>query len=314
MNHPDFYRHTFYRYALVCILGYFPLAHTAAAQGPPINGNGTIIEQMRPLSNFTVILLDFSANVTIVNGETPSFRIEADENVLPFIGTKVRGRKLMITQDRWIEPSQQIVIHIGTPFTAKLETSGYSDVSIKNIDGPRLQIEAEVGKVTLEGKTERVQIQTKTGRIDARGLQVAYADVAISSHGIVRIHDVSELVANISETGTVVYNEPPEEVRNRHDGAAIISAAAYEAREAAEVQYIEITLFNNSRENLDLRVEGPQQRSFGYGFPLIANGTRKENWPVGTKVYKQGRLLADELLLTIDEDMADQQIKLFQSE
>lgn len=289
------------------------LIPTATAQ-KPVNGNGEIVEQIRPLPTFTSVLLDFSADVTIVNGETPSFRIEADENVLPHIGTKVRGGKLRITQDRWIEPSQRVVIHIGTPLTTKLETSGYSDVIIENIEGPRLQINAGVGDVTLHGKSDRIQVRTETGNIDATNLVTDYADVAISSHGLVKLGTVNELVTNVSQTGTVVYQEAPAEIKNRNDQASVVSAEMFEDMGKVEVPYVNFVLVNNSRKRMALRVEGPRARSFGYGFTLIANGERTENWPVGTKVYAEGRLLSDKLLLTIEEDMDGKKVELFEED
>lgn len=277
----------------------------------PVNGNGRIVEQIRPLDTFSGVLLDFSANVTIVNGQTPSFRIEADENVLPHIGTKVRFGKLHITQDKWIEPSQKVVIHIGAPFTSKIETSGYSNVVVENIDGPRLQVDAGVGNVMLHGKADRLRIRTKTGNVNASDLETGYADVAISSHGTVKLGSVEELIVDAANTGTVIYAEQPGEIQSKNEKTRIISAADYEEPEATEIKYVEFRLVNNSRSRIALRVEGPQQRSFGYGFSLGASGARKENWPVGTKVYKEGRLLTDELLVTITEDMAGKRVKLF---
>ncbi|MEM8486491.1 MAG: DUF2807 domain-containing protein [Bacteroidota bacterium] len=286
---------------------------TANAQ-KPVNGNGEIVEQIRPLPTFSSVLIDFSADVTIVNGETPSFRIEGDENVLPHIGTNVRGGKLRITQDRWIEPSQRVVIHIGTPLTTKLETSGYSDVVIENIEGPRLQINAGVGDVTLYGQSDRIQVRTKTGSIDATNLTTDYADVAISSHGTVKLGDVNELVTNVSQTGTVVYSSAPAAIKNRNDMANVVSVDEFEDLGKAEVSYVKFVLVNNSRKRMALRVEGPRARSFGYGFTLKASGERAENWPVGTKVYSEGRLLSDKLLITIDENMAGEKVNLFEEE
>lgn len=298
---------------LATVLISIGLTTTANAQNP-VNGNGEIVEQLRPLPTFSSVLIDFSADVTIVNGETPSFRIEGDENILPHIGTQVRGGKLRITQDRWIEPSQPVVIYIGTPLTTKLETSGYSDVVIENIEGPRLQINAGVGDVTLHGTADRIQVRTKTGSIDATNLSTDYADVAISSHGTVKLGAVNELVTNVSQTGTVVYAGTPADIKNRNDHANVISADAFEDLGKVEVPYVKFVLVNNSRKRMALRVEGPRARSFGYGFTLKANSERAENWPVGTKVYAEGRLLSDKLLLTIDEDMVDKKVELFQED
>ena len=294
-------------------IGSFMLMHclgTAQAQRP-VNGNGNIVEQIRPLGNFSSVLIDFSAEVTIVNGETPSFTITGDENVLPHIGTKVRGGKLHITQDKWIEPSQSVIIRVGTPFTASLETSGYSNVVIESIDGPRLKVNAGVGKVSLHGKAERLQVRTKTGEIDASNLDAPYADVAISSHGKVKLGVVSDLKTDVNDNGTVVYDGAPD-IDNRNDQAQIVSVTEYVDPQEIEVKYIEFVLVNNSRKKLELRVEGPRERPFGYGFNLLGNAKRKETWPVGTKLYSEGKLLSDKLMVTIKEDMAGQEVDLFE--
>ena len=284
-----------------------PLAH---AQNP-VNGNGTIVDQMRPLKTFSSVSLDFSADLTIVNGETPSFTIEADENILPHIGTQVRSGKLYITQDKWIEPSQRIIIRVGAPFTSGIETSGYSDVVIEGIDGPRLQVNAGVGKVKLFGNAERLLVRTKTGHIDATNLITAYADVSATSHGTIKLGKVEELITNISDTGTVIYNGKPGSMDNKNQHALIVAADDYVDPSTIQVEYVAFTLVNNSRKKLSLRVEGPREKQFSYGFNLLANSGRNENWPVGTKLYNEGRLLSDKLLLTIKADMAGKEVDIF---
>ncbi len=291
----------------------FLFALPAAAQNP-VNGNGNIIEEMRPLKTFSSVSLDFPADLTIVNGETPSFKIEADQNILPHIGTQVRGGKLYITQDKWIQPSKSVTIRVGTPFTSALETSGYSDVVIEGIDGPRLQVNAGVGKVKLHGKAERLLVRTKTGNIDAMDLSTSYADVSVTSHGTIKLGKVDQLITKISDTGTVIYNGTPSKIDSDNDKAMIVSADEYVDPSTIQVEYVSFTLVNNSRKKLSLRVEGPREKQFGYGFNLLSNASRKENWPVGTKLYQEGRLLSDKLLLTINKDMIGKEVDIFGNE
>ena len=298
---------------LACLTVHIHAGNVALAQ-KPVNGNGNLIEQIRPLTAFTAISLDFTAEVTIVNGETPSFVIKAEENLMPFIGTQIRRSTLHITQDRWIQPTQPVVIEISTPFLSRLETSGYSTVQVENLDGPRLQVNAGVGKVSLSGKSGRVLFETKTGNIDASALVTPYAEVSISSHGVVRLGTVEELVSDLSDNAVLVVQEQPGSVKNKNDQAEIITEREFELQQAQEVAYIAFTLVNNSRKKLDLRVEGPRARSFGYGFPLRANQRRAENWPVGSKVYIQSKLKPDELLLTITQEMEGESIQLFGEE
>ncbi len=285
---------------------------TALAQ-KPVNGNGKIVEQMRPLGQFSSVSLNFSADITIVNGETPSFRIEADENVLPHIGTRIRGGELQITQDRWIEPSTAVKIRVGAPFTSEVTTSGYSNLIVEGIKGPRFVVEAGVGTVELYGSADRLQARTKTGTIDASALDAKYADVEISSHGKVRLGSMSKLVAEVSSNGTVIYEGSPE-VTDRSRGASrdnIVSADDYREPEQVPVEYVEFVLVNDARRLASLRVEGPPNRSFGYGFVMRPAGARAENWPVGTRIYRTGKLRADKLLLTVKAEMEGERVSLY---
>lgn len=278
----------------------------------PVNGNGTVVKQVRPLSQFKSISLDFTANLEIVNGETPSFHIEAEENILPHIGTRVRGGTLYISQDRWIEPTQRVLIRVGTPFTTGIETSGYSELVVENIKGARLQVNIGVGSAKLNGSATRVMIRTKTGEIDARELQTNYADVAISSHGTIKLGVVEELVADLKNRGTIVYSGTPAiKKKGSHKDATLVHVDDYVDPEKVDVEYVALTLVNNSRKRVNLRVEGPRDRNFSYGFSMVSDSKRREDWPIGTRLYTESTLLAGELLLTITEEMQGQNVEIF---
>jgi len=290
------------------------VVHEALAQ-KPINGNGTVVEQVRPLSQFKSVSLDFTANLTIVNGETPSFRIEGEENILPHIGTRVRGGTLYISQDRWIEPSRTVSIRIGTPFTSELETSGYSNVIVENVKGPRMLLNIGVGKATLIGTADRILVRTKTGEIDATQLESKYADIAISSHGVVKINALNEVIADINQRATIVYSGKPT-IKNKNDSNSgrVIAISEYNEPESKEITYVSLTLVNNSRKKVNLRVEGPVERNFSYGFTMKSFDKRREDWPVGTRLYAESGLLSDKHLLTITEDMQSQNVDLYTEE
>ena len=301
-------RHQFYFFLAIG----FMVTTTAALAQRPVNGNGVIVEQVRPLPTFSSISLDFSADVVIVNGETPSFVIEGDENVLPHIGTRVRGGKLIISQDKWIEPSQAVKIRIGAPFTSKIETSGYSDVLVEGVASPRLMVDAGVGDVRLNGSANRLMVRTKTGNIDARDLLAEDVDVKITSHGRVLLGESNTLSGDVSDSGTVIYEGTPD--IKSDTGSLFVSAEAYQEPEEVEAVYIAFKLVNNSRKRLQLYVEGPPHRSFSYGFPMNRAGKRAENWPVGTRVYREALLGKGELLLTVTADMAGKNVDLFDEE
>lgn len=290
------------------------VSHKSYAQKPVI-GNGDITEQIRPLSQFKSITLDFTADVVVVNGETPSFHIEGEENILPNIGTKIRGGTLYISQDRWIEPTHSVKIRVGTPFISELTTSGYSNVAVENLNGPRLRLNIGVGTVTLHGTSDRIQIRTKTGKIDAAQLKTKYVDVAISSHGEVMLGKIDELVANVAKRGKVIYaGDPDIKVNNDETKDAIVHVEDYKKPEEEDAVYVSLTIVNNSRQRVNLKVEGPQNRNFSYGFSMNPTTKRREDWPVGTRLYTESGLLSDKLLLVVTEEMTSKQVDIFTKE
>ncbi|NNE69334.1 MAG: DUF4097 family beta strand repeat protein [Rhodothermales bacterium] len=277
-----------------------------AAQSP-VKGSGNVIEQVRPLDRFTAVSIDFVADVQIAIGESPGIELVTDDNILPHIGTRIRGGTLMVSQDRWIAPSIRTRIRITTPMMARLETSGYSTVEVSGVSGPRFAVDAGVGDVKLTGSTSRVRLTTKTGTIDASELKADAAEVTITSRGKVLV-DAAELVTELSETATVVYSGQP---LVQGDSVGLAPMETYEAAPTPAPERVAFRLRNNRFRWVKLRVEGPAGASFGYGFSLLPRASRAENWPVGTRVFQVNRLGGETLLYTVSAEDRDQTVDLF---
>ena len=58
---------------------------------------------------------------------------------------------------------------------------------------------------------------------------------------------------------------------------------------------------------------GPKKdgSTFSYGFPMMLRSSKSEKWPVGTKIYKEGKLGNRKLLITITAIDEGQVVKLF---
>ena len=78
--------------------------------------------------------------------------------------------------------------------------------------------------------------------------------------------------------------------------------------------WIPFKIKNNSWNRNNFLVIGPKKdgSSFSYGFPMMPGTTRKENWSVGSKVYKVNRLGLRKLLVEIKEEDKDKTVKLFE--
>ncbi|MEZ4773539.1 MAG: DUF2807 domain-containing protein [Bacteroidia bacterium] len=272
-----------------------------------INGNGKIITTTRSAGIFTSVEVDFPAEVEIICQTIPHLEITVDENVLPYIDVKTEGAKLRILQGKWIEPSQKVRIKIGTAFLHKLETGGYGEYWVRNIDSPIFTLLNPVGTVEVEGKTDNFQVTVNTGKVDASQLVAKQVSAQINSRGWVKVHAVDLLETQIAENGKVIYTEKPGKITG---SGPVVSADQVENEVVPEVKYIKLELLNNSSSKIDIVIQGPPHRRFSYGIPFKAGQRRAENVPVGTRLYLD-QIITRKLLVTITEENENQVVKLF---
>ncbi|MBO6574960.1 MAG: DUF2807 domain-containing protein [Rhodothermales bacterium] len=290
--------------SLLILFAFLPLT----AQAQRVDGNGDITTQTRPLSQFSAISLDFVAEVQIRTGAAPGIEITVDKNILPYIGTRVSGGKLEITQEAWIEPTQKAIIHVTTPLLAALETSGYSTVRLLEPSGPRLTLDVGVGDLlVLGGEVDELTVATKQGSIDASRLAVKRAVVSVTGRGKVQLKVRDELALVADEDATIVVDGNP-----RVSGATekVRPAAEYKTAAAPRVARVLIRIKNNRLWWSKLRVEGPEGARFGYGFGLGPRAARTETWPIGTRVYRvEGE--EERLLYTVARADSGKTVSLF---
>lgn len=280
----------------------------------PIVGNGKLEEQTRPIDLFVNVDLDFAAELHIQCGSMPSLTILADENVLPQIGTKVKGKTLYITQDQWIEPSQRVELNVSTSFCTGLSTSGYSRAYVYDLDVDNFKLDVAVGDAFLEGQVKNLQINSGKGEIDASRLETENARVKVDNGGRLEVQASSSLSAEARDEAIVLYHgdKPSQFSASSNDGGQILHIDDYQPEDRGEVVYVEFKLKNNSMKRHNFYVSGRHEDGrFSYGFPISPQMTRKENWPVGTKVYLVRSLGTRSLLYTAKAEDAGKTIPLF---
>ncbi|MDX2250333.1 MAG: DUF2807 domain-containing protein [Bacteroidia bacterium] len=292
------------RFILIFLFGIFiPLM--AFSQ---INGNGQIITTTRSAGVFTGIVIDFPAEVEIICQTIPHLEITTDKNILPYIQVETEGATLKILQGKWIEPTQTVRIKIGTAFLHKLETGGYGEYWVRNIQSPVFKLHNPVGTVELEGTTDYLEVSINTGKVDASQLVARHVKAEIHSFGQAKVHALDMLEAEVAVNGKLIYLEKPEQIKGT---GPIVSLSQVEDEPAVEVKYIKLILMNNSLSKVDLYIQGPPHRRFSYGIPLGAGQRRKEELPVGTRIYLD-QVITRKLLATIEEKDENQLVKLFE--
>jgi hypothetical protein len=214
---------------LACQVGSFSLGGART-----VRGSGDIVEETRAVSGVTGVELATLGTLTIEVGDTESLRIEAEDNLMEYLETEVRGGRLRIgTQDdvnlRATRPVnyyltvtglEAIVItssgDIQAPdleaerFSITINSSGDLEMGMLNADTLEVDIGSS-GDLDIAGgevKTQNVTISS-SGNYTAQDLESAEAEVRLNSNGSATIWVHDQLKAILSSSGDLRYRGNP---------------------------------------------------------------------------------------------------------
>ena len=169
-----------------------------------VDGNGVIVEEKRALSTFSEIELDSDMRLDIeVNPEaqTPfELKVLGDENLMPYIRTRFEGRRLVIEETEWLNPTRTVTGRVVVPSLRGIEVSDSASVLITGIDQRTLRIAADSNsRVALQGQVEELSILAQgSSRVDALDLVSwrARAELSGSADAAVCVEETLEARAS----------------------------------------------------------------------------------------------------------------------
>ena len=286
----------------------FLLSSSSYAQ---INGNGKLTTSTIALSGLEEIDIQFNANITLDYSARETMTITAEENIIEYIGQVFENRKLTLDQIKWIEPSKTPIIVIGTPNLKKLYQGTHSSTYITNINSEKLCINGNVGKVYASGSCQQVKVNISGTDIDLSQTDIGYADVAIKGRATVILDKVNTLETKLNRNANLLLRSEPNKYIG--DSKKNIEECVSMNKPDPTIKYINFKIKNNSWSRNHFTVVGPKKNgsTFSYGFPMMPGSSKSENWSVGTKIYKEGKLGRRKLLVTITAEDEGQVVKLF---
>ena len=279
-----------------------------------VKGNKSIVTKTFEISNIEEIKINLYAKVTIDQSAEEHLSITADENLLNLIDREIIDGKLHLDQKEWISPSKDIIISIGAPNLKRVESGTHDTTKIINLNNAYLQIMAPIGNVTVEGKTKELRIGAELAKIDASKTEAENVFVNLWSWGNISVNPTEALWADVSNNGKLFYISKPETYKVKtKNGAKVLALKQKDIVKNPEAEFIDFKIKNNSTNRNNFFVVGPKPdgSKFSYGFPMMPNTKRKENWSVGTKVYKVNRLGFRKLLITIKKEDEGKVVELF---
>ena len=197
-----------------------------------VKGNGILKKEKREISGYNAIANSGPFLVDLSYGNSSSIEVEADENILPYVETKMKNNKLLIKVKKFanLKPQHAIKIHLtmtkisgidqsgsGTiTGDGKFDNDGKTTIRISGSGKIKLGIasfaSAEIwlsgsGNAALTGTIHgHLNIaQSGSGFIDTEKLSADTVEINLSGSGTSRVNAVKYLHVQISGSGHVYY-------------------------------------------------------------------------------------------------------------
>lgn len=274
-----------------------------------VKGNKTIETRTFKTENLKEIKVNLYAKITIDQSIQEGMTITADSNLFDKIDTEVVDGKLHLDQLQWIQPSQDIIIKIGAPNLERVEKGTHETLNIINVSTDYLNVMAFIGKVNISGVIKQFNLGIENGTVNAAKLKAENVRANIWGYGKAIVFAEKEINSIIKNDGRLELVNTPEVLKGDTKKALKRNKDTF----TNDVSWIKFKIKNNSWNRNNFVVVGPKQDGsiFSYGFPMMPQTTRKENWSVGTKVYKVNKLGFRKLLVKISAEDEGKTVKLF---
>ena len=197
-----------------------------------IKGDGNLKKESREIGNFTSISSYGPLDVQISYGTSSNLEVEADENLLPYIETKVENGKLTIGSKQHVnlKSRSKMVVYVSmTSINAldqhgsgnitgsgKFGNNGKTDINVSGSGNIKLDFDSfgsvslsvsGSGNIKLKGNTVNNITATVSGsgNIDCINVKCDDADAKISGSGNIKVDVQKSIIASVSGSGNVFY-------------------------------------------------------------------------------------------------------------
>lgn len=213
-----------------------------------ISGSGSVKKETRDAGrSFDEIGVSGQYKVYISQGSRQQITVEAEENLQPYIETKIDGDELSIgtKQGYSIRPTKDVVVRITVVRLEGIAASGSSrfftegfikggslEVSMSGqslaemkLDYNKLEVNISgSGKVKLNGRADKSEIAISgSADIAAEDLKSRDVEIAISGNGNAHVQATGKLEVAISGNGKVKYRGSPSHVEQSVSGQGKIT-------------------------------------------------------------------------------------------
>ncbi len=196
-----------------------------------IKGSGNVIKETREVSGFHGIDIGGAYEVILIKAAQEKIVLEVDDNLLPYITTKVFGGILEIENDKDFRNTTKLKVTIYFKMIDEIElsgaaslfsedvlkaesieidASGASDINLK-LDTDRLEADfSGASKVELSGRAGNVEIDASGATVyNAIELETENCEIDASGAAVARIWVTGKLGLEASGASSVRYKGSP---------------------------------------------------------------------------------------------------------
>lgn len=208
-----------------------------------MTGSGNIITEKRNTGNFKRIDAGSAFEVEVKIGSPASVEVEADDNLMPIIETRVSGDELNIhTKGSYSITNGHMKVFITAPEIRGVKSSGAANIKVLDVlksderitfessgagnikavvDAPKVKAEVSgAGDIELSGRTKDYTVSASGGgNVKSSDLLTENTDADVSGAGSVHVHASVSLKAEASGAGNVYYRGGPTNITKNTSGA-----------------------------------------------------------------------------------------------
>jgi hypothetical protein len=227
-------------------LGYICLLFTSCIGfGPSITGNGKVTKENRPVSNFDGIRVSRGMDVYIKQDSFQKVVVEADENLLDVIQTRVEDSNLIITVTENIREAKSKKVYVSVNHLSEIlamagsniftvDTLRFDNLKVASIAGSSLKLSlitnllsakaAAGSSILLNGLCKNSECKAMAGsNIKAQDLLSGRGSAKANSGSNIWLTVDHEINANASSGGNIYYfgNPTTTTVKNSSGGNTV---------------------------------------------------------------------------------------------
>jgi hypothetical protein len=199
---------------------------TVASSVETIRGSGNVVTTERNVTGFSRIQINLGADLALTQGNSESLTIEADDNLMQYIETKIDNGRLIISTPNNVSvtPSRFIKLNVDFSTLREIEILGSSNITANALDLDTLTIRfSGSGSTGLTGSVnEQIIVISGQATMHNFGLISNRVTVDISGNGTIEVNAEDTLNLTVAGMGIIRYTGDPT-ISQQVNGSANIS-------------------------------------------------------------------------------------------